>query len=55
MHVTIGLTMGLYLFALIMIVLNLAAWGPGLFQRHAEVSDRPKLILAHNTATREAG
>jgi hypothetical protein len=28
MHVAIGLTMGLYLFALIMIVLNLAAFGP---------------------------
>ncbi len=30
MHLSIGLTMGLYLFALIMIVLNLAAFGPGL-------------------------
>jgi hypothetical protein len=30
MHVAIGLTMGMYLFALIMIVLNLAAFGPGL-------------------------
>jgi len=28
MHVAIGLTMGLYLFALIMVVLNLAAFGP---------------------------
>jgi hypothetical protein len=28
MHVGIGLTMGLYLFSLIMIVLNLAAFGP---------------------------
>jgi hypothetical protein len=28
MHVAIGLTMGMYLFALIMIVLNLAAFGP---------------------------
>jgi hypothetical protein len=28
MHLAIGLTMGLYLFALIMIVLNLAAFGP---------------------------
>jgi hypothetical protein len=27
MHVAIGLTMGLYLFALVMIVLNLAAFG----------------------------
>ncbi|MEY2491890.1 MAG: hypothetical protein QOH24_841 [Verrucomicrobiota bacterium] len=31
LHATIGLTMGLYLFALIMIVLNAAAFAPGLF------------------------
>ena len=30
MHVSIGLAMGMYLFALIMIVLNLAAFGPGI-------------------------
>jgi hypothetical protein len=30
MHVAIGLTMGLYLFALVMIILNVAAFGPGL-------------------------
>jgi hypothetical protein len=30
MHVSIGLTMGLYLFALIMIVLNLAAFAPAI-------------------------
>jgi fucose 4-O-acetylase-like acetyltransferase len=30
MHVGIGLTMGLYLFSLVMIVLNLAAFAPGL-------------------------
>jgi Vitamin K-dependent gamma-carboxylase len=30
MHVGIGLMMGMYLFALIMIVLNVAAFGPGL-------------------------
>jgi hypothetical protein len=28
MHLTIGLTMGLYLFSLIMIILNIAAFGP---------------------------
>jgi hypothetical protein len=27
MHIAIGLTMGMYLFALVMIVLNLAAFG----------------------------
>jgi uncharacterized membrane protein YphA (DoxX/SURF4 family) len=32
MHAAIGLLMGLYLFAWIMIVLNLAAFGPGLFE-----------------------
>jgi len=30
MHVTIGVAMGLYQFALVMIVLNLAAFGPDL-------------------------
>ncbi|PYK57517.1 MAG: hypothetical protein DME43_14910 [Verrucomicrobia bacterium] len=30
MHLAIGLTMGMYLFAFIMIVLNLATFGPGL-------------------------
>jgi hypothetical protein len=30
MHLGIGLMMGMYLFALIMIVLNIAAFGPGL-------------------------
>jgi hypothetical protein len=37
MHIAIGLTMGMYLFALVMIVLNLAAFGadPGvLFLGH---------------------
>ena len=32
MHIAIGLTMGLYLFASVMIVLNVAAFGPGLFR-----------------------
>jgi Vitamin K-dependent gamma-carboxylase len=32
MHVGIGVTMGLYLFSLVMIVLDLAAFGPGTFQ-----------------------
>jgi hypothetical protein len=30
MHIAIGLTMGMYLFALIMIILNAAAFGPGV-------------------------
>jgi hypothetical protein len=42
MHVTIGLTMGLYLFALIMVVLNLAAFGPdfGFGRRTMNQEDR---------------
>jgi hypothetical protein len=35
MHVGIGLTMGMYLFSLIMIILNLAAFGPGLIINRA--------------------
>jgi hypothetical protein len=44
MHLSIGLTMGLYLFALIMIVLNLAAFGPGLVWRRAADSVRPTAV-----------
>lgn len=32
MHVVIGIAMGMYLFALIMVVLNTAAFGPGLIE-----------------------
>ena len=32
MHVGIGITMGMYLFSLVMIVLNVAAFGPGLIR-----------------------
>ena len=32
-HLVIGVTMGMYLFSLVMIVLNVAAFGPGLFRR----------------------
>ena len=38
MHVGIGLTMGMYLFSLIMIILNLAAFGPGLINQSAKVA-----------------
>lgn len=31
MHIVIGISMGMYLFSLIMIILNVAAFGPGLF------------------------
>jgi hypothetical protein len=43
MHVAIGLTMGMYLFALVMIVLNLAAFGAGfgiVFLRRPTVRER---------------
>jgi hypothetical protein len=38
MHVGIGVTMGMYLFALIMIVLNVAAFGPGCFAQRTKIS-----------------
>jgi hypothetical protein len=43
MHIAIGLTMGMYLFALVMIVLNLAAFGAGsgvVFLRHSAAHRR---------------
>jgi hypothetical protein len=36
MHIAIAVTMGMYLFSLVMIVLNVAAFGPGLFRREGE-------------------
>ena len=39
MHIAIGMTMGMYLFALIMIVLNAAAFGPGSRCSHHERLD----------------
>lgn len=36
MHIAIGFTMGMYLFALVMIILNAAAFLPGLASRQAE-------------------
>jgi hypothetical protein len=42
MHIMIGVTMGMYLFSLVMIVLNVAAFGPGLFRRQ----ERPILLQA---------
>jgi uncharacterized membrane protein YqjE len=39
MHLTIGLTMGLYLFSLIMIILNIAAfWPPFRWWQNARVN-----------------
>ena len=42
MHAGIGLTMGMYLFGLIMIVLNVAAFGPGLIR-----AERERISLRH--------
>lgn len=53
MHLSIGVLMGLYLFALIMLVLNLAAFGPGLtwpvlslrrwpFRRHSVLTEQTR-------------
>ena len=36
MHLVIGVAMGMYLFALVMIVLNVAAFGPGLLRREGK-------------------
>jgi hypothetical protein len=47
MHVGIGLTMGMYLFAFIMIVLNVAAFGPNLMRtEHARISLRPHEVIS---------
>jgi len=47
MHAGIGLTMGMYLFALIMIVLNVAAFGPGLIRAERErISLRPQEVVS---------
>jgi hypothetical protein len=43
MHVGIGVTMGLYLFALVLIVLNLAAFAPDLLARQSPSHSGPHL------------
>jgi hypothetical protein len=43
MHIAIGLTMGMYLFALVMIVLNLAAFGPD-FERRQDKQGSVRMI-----------
>ncbi|HEX3247946.1 MAG TPA: HTTM domain-containing protein [Pyrinomonadaceae bacterium] len=46
MHAGIGLAMGMYLFAFIMIILNVAAFGPGLIRtEHARISLRPHEVI----------
>jgi len=50
MHLGIGLTMGLYLFAWIMITLNLSAFGAELFPGEGWILDRPRLFRPHIVA-----
>jgi hypothetical protein len=46
MHAGIGVTMGMYLFALIMIILNIAAFGSGLFRLQREITSlRPQEVV----------
>ena len=47
MHVAIGVTMGMYLFSLIMIVLNLAAFGPNVFRAQGkQIRLQPEIVGA---------
>ena len=53
MHVGIGLTMGMYLFAFVMSVLNVAAFGPGLIRTRLRTSQRATVESAHELAGNE--
>jgi len=47
MHVVIAVTMGMYLFSLVMIALNVAAFGPGLFRPEDErISLQPQTAVS---------
>jgi hypothetical protein len=46
MHVAIAVAMGMYLFSLVMIVLNVAAFGPGLFRRQSGETTLQTQIVA---------
>jgi hypothetical protein len=43
MHAGVGIAMGMYLFASIMIVLNLAAFGPGILWHQGQATDKGAL------------
>jgi hypothetical protein len=49
MHVMIGLTMGMYLFALVMIVLNIAAFGPDFSFSSWTIFRKPRGQLEQNS------
>jgi Vitamin K-dependent gamma-carboxylase len=53
MHVGIGLTMGMYLFAFVMIILNLAAFGPGLIRTELRTYQSAIAGRAHKLAGNE--
>ena len=45
MHIAVGVTMGMWLFSLVMIVLNVAAFGPGLFRtEEKEIRLQPQRV-----------
>jgi hypothetical protein len=47
MHILIGVTMGMFLFSLVMIVLNVAAFGSGLFcGKSKEIKLQPQLLAS---------
>ena len=47
MHIAIGVAMGMYLFSLVMIVLNVAAFGPGLVRRKdQEITLQPQVVAS---------
>jgi hypothetical protein len=49
MHLGIALTMGMYLFGLVMIILNLAAFGPGILWRQRQAADGGSLPSESDT------
>jgi hypothetical protein len=53
MHVGIGLTMGMYLFAFVMIILNLAAFGPGLIRTELRTYQPATLERGHKLTGNE--
>lgn len=53
MHVGIGLTMGMYLFALVMIILNVAAFGPNLIPTNLRTYQASTVERAHESGENE--
>ena len=53
MHVGIGLTVGMYLFAFVMIILNVAAFGPGLILTQLRTYQPATVETANESAGKE--